>query len=1131
LNHYSKCCRGKNSELRTLTREPENFASGGSVYTVDSEATPKKARKKSKSSINSGSNQWHATMNVENYRIKFKLDTGAQVSTIPYDVYCKMKNKHKLLKTGAKVTTYDGSRIPVKGKCVMQCTYKGQTLEQEFIVVDLQAEPILSLSACIDFDLLARINTVESQKCANKTTKHQKTNKMKTGVGKILDEYSEVFEGMGCLKQNTQNISLKKEAKPVIDAPRKIPIALREKVEKELNRMEALGVVEKVEKPSQLVSSMVVVEKANDQIRICLDPRNLNQAIHREHYQLPTAEEISSKLTGAKYFSVLDASQGFWQIPLDEESSEYTAFNTPFGRYKFLRLPFGISSAPEIFHRIIAEMLEGIEGACNYIDDVLVWGSTREEHDNRLRKVLDRVSEQGLKLKREKCKEAMTELKYIGGILTSEGTKPDKTQIEAIVSMPIPESKDELQRFLGMVTYFAKYVPDMSSTTAVLRELLKKEVSWFWDERHELAIQKLKQQLTSAPVLAYYDPTKPAVLSVDASQKGLGAVLLQEGRAIAFASRALNETEQRYAQIEKETLALVFGCERFHHYLYGRVFEVESDHKPLEAIMVKSLNKAPPRIQRFLLRLQKYQFKLKFVPGKYMFVSDTLSRAYMSETVEVDDDIEIHVHTLVTNVPVKPDTFKDLVQETSQDVVLQRLKQTIIQGWPETRGETDDEIKPYWNGREEYHVAEGLIFKGDRIVVPKSRYKTMLQRTHEGHMGMELCKNRAREVIYWPGMNGQIEQMVSSCAVCQKHTRKQTKEPLITHPIPDRPWQNVSSDLFYWAGKEYLLVVDSYSGYPELAVLHNNSTSQTVINHLKAMFARQGIPEKLMTDNGPQYASRKFKDFVQKWGITHITSSPLYPQSNGLAERTVETVKNLLRKAAENNEDPLLALLAYRSTPKDNGLSPSELLMGRKLRTRLPMRAKLLNPKRVNAQEANQWMKKKKQRQKKYFDRGSKELPKLKPGDKVRIKQNKIWIPGKILREAQYPRSYEVECSGNGQKYRRNRRDLLKIPIHSEMLRSENQQNFEYENSNENLVHERNVDASDAPLSTEREENVQGTPERVNRTHERNPERNPERVNRTPERVERNPERDTDSSVTKTRTGRVINKPNRYGWD
>ena len=312
----------------------------------------------------------------------------------------------------------------------------------------------------------------------------------------------------------------------------------------------------------------------------------------------------------------------------------------------------------------------------------------------------------------------LEEIKYLGHIFTKDGLKPDQTKIEAVLKMPTPECKKDVERFLGVVTYLAKFIPNMSKHTEPLRGLTRDDVEWQWKAEQQQAFSTMKTMLTEAPVLRYYDVKLPVTLSVDASKSGLGAVLLQELKPVAYASRALTENEQRYTQIEKEMLAIVFGAERFHQYIYGREVDVQSDHKPLEVIMKKPLSSAPARIQRLLMRLQKYQVNVQYKPGKEMYIADALSRAYLPVTSSPDKDIEAQVHMVISNLPVSKEKLEEFRKETTNDVTLTKLIETVLNGWPETMSQAAQEIRVYWNFREEISVVNGVLYKGERLIVP-----------------------------------------------------------------------------------------------------------------------------------------------------------------------------------------------------------------------------------------------------------------------------------------------------------------------------------------------------------------------------------------------------------------------------
>ena len=295
-----------------------------------------------------------------------------------------------------------------------------------------------------------------------------------------------------------------------------------------------LGIISKVEEPTEWVNSIVIVEKQNGSIRICLDPKDLNQAIKREHFPLQTADEIVADMAGAQYFSKLDASSGYWQIKLDEPSSKLLTFQTPFGRFKFNHLAFGVKSASEVFQRKVGEIIEGLEGCKNNQDNIIIWGSSKVEHDKRLKAILDRIQAANLKLNREKCVFGVQQLKFLGHTFTKNGIKPDESKVKAILEMPHPQSKQDLRRFMGMVTYLGKFLPNLSTISTPLRQLLQEDILWHWTDEHSSAIQSIKKLITQSPVLKYFDPKLDTKLSVDASKSGLRGVLLQNMIVIGF---------------------------------------------------------------------------------------------------------------------------------------------------------------------------------------------------------------------------------------------------------------------------------------------------------------------------------------------------------------------------------------------------------------------------------------------------------------------------------------------------------------------------------------------------------------------------------------------------------------------
>ena len=436
-----------------------------------------------------------------------------------------------------------------------------------------------------------------------------------------------------------------------------------------LKDMKADGHITKVTEPTDWVSSVVTVVR-NGKLIIGLDPKDLNKAISREHYPIPTVEEVVASMPCAKVFSKIDAKSGFLQIKLYYESSLLTTFNSPIGRYRWLRLPFGIKSAPEIYQRIMDEMLKDIDGARAIMDDILIAGKTPQEHDRIMRKVVERATEWNLKLNFDKCQVKQPRVTYVGHFVTDQGLQPDPEKVRAIRSMPVPGSKYDVRRFLGFVQYLSKFIPNMSTVDAPLRDVMKRNVDFYWNKQHkqqQRSFDELKELCCSTPLLAYYDVTKDVTIQCP----------------IAYTSRAPTPTEKRYGQLEKEMLAIVHSCKKFYYYIFGKPTTVESDHKPLQAICAKPLLSAPMRLQAMLLRLQPYDLNVTYKPGKDIPMGDALSRAHLPDAVP---DIEPVMVNMINFIAVTPTRYKQFQECTADE--LNELDAMILKGWQDAKLET-----------------------------------------------------------------------------------------------------------------------------------------------------------------------------------------------------------------------------------------------------------------------------------------------------------------------------------------------------------------------------------------------------------------------------------------------------------
>ena len=912
--HFQSVCRAAPRARPVHLQEPEEVSQGSFLGGVENCTPP---------------SSWTITLELDGMPTNLLIDTGVEVTVISEETHNAIGNPPLAL-ARRSLKGPSNHTLPVKGCLTAKLQWGDKETLQEVYVVERLHRQLLGRPAIEALGLVARTGAVSTQS------------------QQLLSEFSALFKGLGKLN-HPYTIKLRPDAVPFSQAVvRRVAIPLLQQVKRELERMEELGVIARVEQPTDWCAGLVVVPKPNGKVRLCVDLTKLDQSVQRERHPLPSVDQVLGQLAGANILSKLDANSGFWQVPLALESALLTTFITPFGRFCFHRLLLGISSAPEIFQRMMSQMLVGLPGTVCMMDDILVFGATQEEHDDRLRTVLKRIQESGMTLNAEKCQFSQKRVKFLGHVVDSTGIHPDPEKIQGIMETTTPQNVSDVRRFLGTVNQMSKFAPNLAEVTRPLRELLERDVVWHWGQQQQKAFADIKDQLTSAPVLALYDPNKETTLSADASSFGIGAVLFQtqkdgERKPVAYKSRALSPAEQRYAQIEKEALAFTWASETLSDYLLGLHFHIETDHKPLVPLFgpQKNLDELPLRLQRFRLRMMRYSFSISHVPGKHLTVADALSRATSTDPGPADREFQrettFYVSSILSYIPATETRVAEIKKHQQEDRICRQLTEFCLTQWPQKR-DLSPELRPYHSVAYEMSVEDGLLLRGNRMVIPHILRNDILKRIHTGHLGIAKCRERARQGVWWPGLSAELEKLVNNCTECCK-ARIQSPEPLCPSPLPDLPFQKVASDLFELNGRTYLLLVDYYSRYVEIAKL-SGTTATEIINHMKGIFARHGIPEVLISDNGPQYASSTFSQFSRDYGFSHYTSSPLYPQGNGEAERAVRTVKDLLRKQG----DPYLALLAHRATPLSCGYSPSELLMGRKLRTTVPVTRKSLLP-------------------------------------------------------------------------------------------------------------------------------------------------------------------------------------------
>ena len=936
LNHFEAVCRSKGKGESRNTRHPtvnkvseEESSDEGEVYTFSL-------------STQSLKDQPLFTIKVHDTPVTVMADSGASINILDENEYHRLPNRPKLEPSSVKIYGYQ-STVPLRILGKFSTTFESKTkkLNDRLYVVEGSGGSLLSWKTSQQLNLLQSVQQVK-----NVPSKPEAK-----APADLVEEYDDLFHGLGKLKNYQIKLHIDEDIPPVAQPHRRVPFHVRKQLEEQLRRDEELGVIERIDGPTPWVSPIVVAPKPKSpgKVRVCVDMRQANKAIKRERHVTPTVKEMIGDLNGARVFSKLDLNQGYNQLELAPESRYITTFSSHMGLMRYKRLNFGISSAAEIFQNVIRETLDGIEGAINISDDILVFGKTHEEHNQNLEAVFRRLREKGLTLNKSKCEYSKDKLEFFGYVFSKDGISPDPKKVEDVVNLQTPSTASEVRSLLGMTNYCSRFIPDYATKTEPLRRLTHKDQPWCWTAEHDNAVSQLKEALVSAPVTAYFDPEKETEISVDASPVGLAAILSQvdpkneERHVITYASRSLTATEQRYSQTEREALAIVWACEHLYLYIYGKPVTIYTDHKPLVSIYGNPTSKPPARIERWALRLQPYQITVKYRKGEAN-PADYLSRhpkKFTAETSQQQKVAEEYISYLTTTSTPKALKTQDIEAATQSDETLRAVAEAIEKGnWHYV-------AKRPCVDTAEFHLLEkvkdeltvsasgNLILRGTRIVIPKSLQDHVVNLAHEGHQGLVKTKSLLREKVWFPNIDKLVESKVKSCDACLVTTPECKREPLLMSPLPVAPWKEVSVDFAEIPNKEYLLLItDDYSRYPVVEIVKSTSAA-TVIPKLDKVFSEFGVPDVVKSDNGPPFNSKDFASFADDLGFKHRKVTPKWPRANGEVERFVRTVKKVIKTAkleCKNYKQELNKLLrttALHPTVQPGLLQQQHCLAGR----------------------------------------------------------------------------------------------------------------------------------------------------------------------------------------------------------
>lgn len=789
-------------------------------------------------------------------------------------------------------------------------------------------------------------------------------NKQPNNVNTIDTKKKKVFPKIKGVKVQ---LPIDQTVHPIKQPLRRCPIPLLPKVKETIMNLLDQDIIERVVKPSAWVSPLVPILKDNGELRICIDMRRANEAIGRLNHPLPTMDDFLPQFKEATFFTSLDIEKAFHQVEIEEKSREITTFITNWGLFRYKRLLFGVNCAPELFQGIMERILVECPNTVNFIDDILIYGKTEKEHDRCLKKTLETLKQNNIKLNDHKCKYKMKEVCFLGHLLSESGISPSKDKVSAILNCREPKTKEELRSFLGLVTYVSKFIPDLATLNYSLRIMNKQDSKFDWGQKQQEAFDNIKRVIASPKTLGYYDPLDRTLVVADASGVGLGAVLIQfkgnNPRVICYASKSLTETEMRYPTIEKEALGLVWAVERFRMYLLGISFELETDHQPLERLFRPSSTPSA-RIERWVLRLQSFRFKVKYRKGATN-LADPLSRlASHVEDKDWDHESQVFLRRIVVQnlsnlvideydeIPFDSaaDTYIRLIQEaaaidiweivkaTKSDDSMQEIRRAI-----ENDNWNRQEIKAFCPFKDELSYVNDLVIRGSKLVIPTSLRERMITLAHEGHPGQVVMKRRLRDRCWWPGMDKEASKKCDSCEGCRLVQSTDPPEPMSRRPLPNKAWVDLAIDFLGPlpdSGESILIIVDYFSRYFEFEIMTRITASDT-IRRLDKIFRRLGYPHTITLDNGRQFASKEFEDYCKLKNIHLNFTTPYWPQENGQVERQNRSLLKRLRISHALHGDWKQELgnyleLYYTTPHSTTGKTPTELMFGRTNRSKIP---------------------------------------------------------------------------------------------------------------------------------------------------------------------------------------------------
>ena len=945
---------------------------------------------------------------IKNVPFEATVDSGSAVTIVAADVLDRLKKetgmKPKLSPPDSSLYGFGGHQIPISAVTNLPITWKGSTVEVPVFVrppghgadqspcllgtntiftlgmLKISDDVMLSgdgngrvhvqdeeqyvtrveAEAIGEVDEAVRLNELKERWKVSSDLRPEQRRKL----GDLLAEFSDVFAVDASEVQTvqwpaTEHIIDTCDQPPIKQHPQRVPYAQRDEISRQTETMLDQNVIEPSNSP--WASPVVLVEKKDGSVRFCVDYRRLNGATKKDVYPLPRIDDLLEKTAGKQYFTTLDAKSGYWQIPMAEDSKEKTAFATNDGLYQFRVMPFGLCNAPATYQRLMQQAFSDIPFAVEYLDDLNIASSDFDEHLEHLREVLERCRKMNLKLNPKKCSFAGPQALFLGHVVSAGGVAPDPEKVAAVAKFAVPGNLTALREFLGLASYYRRYVENFATIASPLHRLTRKNIPFEWNADCDIAFQRLKTLLCKAPVLATPNFSCKFQLHTDASYEGLGAVLEQEQadgttRPVAYASRSLLQHEKNYGVTELEALALVWAVKYFRVYLLGHATTVLTDHAPLKSFLTRPQTNA--KLTRWSTTLSEFNLDIQYRPGKKNANADALSRSPLPA-----DTAPVTVSTITEqdSSGEKDPCNVELMEQQKKDETLLPIIQFIETG---VLPDNDREARKLLLQREDFTLLDGVLYYLDhkkgcrRLAVPKEQKQKLMEETHSGKFGGHFAEHSTYTTLskayWWNGMYADIVAHCKGCLTCAARSGggRRPATPLQSIPVSGA-FDLMAVDVMQLPttlnGNQYVAVFSEYlTKWVEVFAIPNQRAETIARLFVEQVICRYGVPSRLLSDRGSNFLSDLMRQVCRIMGVKKVNTTAYHPQTDGLVERFNRSLREMLAKygrhyGAEWDRHLPYLLFAYRtrvhSSTKE---SPFFLLFGRD--PRIPTETALSQP-------------------------------------------------------------------------------------------------------------------------------------------------------------------------------------------